>query len=222
MADKDAVRRGYDELAETYAAQRSEDGRGMGILSEFLDSLSRPTRVLDGGCGQGTPVLRRLGDDATATGVDFSREQLRLATENVPDAALVQGDLTDLPFDDGVFDAVVAYWSLIHVPMGDHQAVVDEFARVVRPGGRLLVCEGTTQWVGENPDWLDSGVEMQWEIAGAEATREQLHDAGFEIVDSWGVPETLEGEESQAAEDDEGNSDADDEPWTFFAAQLGP
>lgn len=216
MVEKDAVRRAYDELAETYATQRSENGRGEEILAQFLDSLSEPTRILDAGCGQGTPVLARIRTVATAVGVDFSREQLRLAQGSVPDVSLLQSDMTDLPFTDGIFDAVIAYWSLIHVPMEDHQTVIDEFARVLRPKGRLLVCEGTDEWAGENPDWLDSGVEMQWNIAGAKVTRDQLRNAGFTIVDRWGVPETLEEDEDDLGEED------DDLPWTVFAAQLDP
>lgn len=226
MVERNAVRRAYDDVSEVYAAKRSEngDGRGAEILTEFLGSLSDPSSVLDAGCGQGTPVLDELSTSTTAFGVDFSREQLRLAAANVPDAALVQGDMTTLPFDDAAFDAVVAYWSLIHVPMDDHRAVIDEFARVLRPGGRILLCEGTNEWVGENPDWLESGVTMAWNIAGAETTRDQLRSAGFAIEDRWGAPEVLEGDEEQEqeqdADDEEDEDDDDDFPWTFFAARL--
>jgi len=92
---------------------------------------------------------------------------------------------------------------------------VGEFARVLRPGGRALVCEGTGEWTGENPDWLDSGVGMQWNIAGARSTRDQLRAAGFEVVDEWGVPETLE-----EGSGEDGGGDDGDLPWTFFFARL--
>lgn len=212
MVEKDAVRRAYDELADIHAAQRTENGRGIEILTQFLDSLSDPTYVLDAGCGQGTPVLSQVTVSLPAVGVDFSREQLRLAADSVSDASLVQSDMTTLPFDDSTFDAVVAYWSLIHVPMDDHQTVIDEFARVIRPDGRILLCEGTNEWVGENPDWLDSGVKMEWNIAGAKTTRDQLQNAGFIVVDRWGIPSSLEA--------DRNKEDDNDEPWTFFSAQL--
>ncbi|TYL38222.1 class I SAM-dependent methyltransferase [Natronococcus pandeyae] len=232
MVEKNAVRRSYDEIAEAYAAQRSENGRATQFLEGFLESLPDSARVLDAGCGQGTPVLTRLSESTTATafGVDFSRGQLELAAANAPGASLVQGDMTTLPLEAATVDAVVAYWSLIHIPMDDHQAVVDEFARVLRPGGRLLLCEGTNRWAGENPDWLESGVRMEWNIAGADATREQLRTAGFEIADEWGVPEEL-NEEKDADDEDADGADAADEdgdenageyPWTFFAARLQP
>jgi len=223
MADRDDVRRSYDELADTYAAERSEDGPAMRILDRFLDGLGDGGRILDAGCGQGRPVLERLDRTATAVGLDFSAEQLRLAADAVPGAALAQGDMTHLPFDDGAFDAAVAYWSIIHVPLADHQAVVDEFARILRPGGRVLLCEGAgEEWVGENPDWLDTGVEMQWEMAGAEATADQLRDAGFSVYDQWGAPERLaEDDESTTDEGSSADDTTDDDlPWAFFAARL--
>ena len=206
MVEKDAVRRGYDGLAEAYAADRSEDGQGVAILDGFLGDLPASSRVLDAGCGQGTPVLRDRTASATGVGVDLSRTQLELAAANAPDAALAQGDMTALPFHDGVFDAVIAYHSLIHVPRGQHQRVLDEFARVLTGGGGLLLSEGQTGWSGANPDWLDTGIAMQWHIAGAEATREQLRNAGFVVERAWNVSDSFD--------------DGGDERWAFFSAQL--
>lgn len=203
MVDKDVVRRGYDDIAETYAAGRSESGRDIEILTEFLNSLPELERILDVGCGQGTPVLHELSTQlATAIGVDFSREQLILADERVPAAFLVQGDMTKLPVCDNAVNAITAYHSLIHIPIEDHQSVIEEFARVLRPDGRVLLTEGQGAWNGTNPDWLDSGVEMQWNIAGAEDTRTQLQNAGFTLINEWEV----------------GTSDG--EHWMFFSAQL--
>lgn len=220
MVEKNEVRRGYDELADAYAASRSAGG--MAKLDQFLDTCGRAARydplwVLDAGCGQGTPVLSRLSARSNVVGLDFSREMLSLSATNAPDAALVSGDMTALPFGSDVFDAIVAYWSLIHVPADDHRAVIEEFARVLTPGGRLLVNEGAEAWTGENPDWMDTGVEMQWSIAGAEATREQLRNAGFTIVEQWGAPEML-GEDEDAGDEDESGSEND--PWMFFSTRL--
>lgn len=205
MVEKDAVRRGYDGLAEAYAADRTEDGLGSEVLARFRDELPGSARVLDAGCGQGTPVLRELTAATAATGIDISRAQLELAAESVPDTALAQGDMAALPFRDDAFDAVTAYHSLIHVPQGQHQGVIDEFARVLTDDGRLLVSEGPAEWTGENPNWLDTGVEMQWHIAGAEETRRHLRNAGFVVERTWNTPDTPE---------------KDDERWVFFSARV--
>jgi ubiquinone/menaquinone biosynthesis C-methylase UbiE len=183
VTERDAVRRAYDELAETYAAERSPDRPVE--LDRLVEALPGEARVLDAGCGQGTPVLAALSGSVETVGLDFSGEQLRLAAENAPDAALVRGDMTSLPFATNAFNAVTALHSLIHVPLAEHETVVAGFARVLSPGGLLLLTEGDDEWVGENPDWLGSGVGMRWAIAGLEATREDLDRNGFEMLDTW-------------------------------------
>ena len=207
MVDKGDVRRGYDGLAETYADERDPDSREGELLERVLERLPRPARLLDAGCGQGDPVLRRVTDapEIETIGLDFSREQLGFARDAAPDVSLVRGDMTSLPVETDAVDAVTAFHSLIHVPMGDHQAVVDEFARVLRPNGLLLMTEGTNDWHGANPNWLESGVEMQWHIAGADETRAQLRRAGFAVRDEWLVGDELADEEAD---------------WTVFLAHL--
>jgi SAM-dependent methyltransferase len=240
MVERDAVRRAYDELAPDFDAARNDDAASSTLLSAFLGGLPADARVLDAGCGAGEPVLRRAAAATTvadAVGLDLSRGQLSLAAAAAPDAPLLQGDMTRLPLATDSVDAVVAYWSLIHVPDADQPAVLAEFARVLRPGGRLLVTEGREAWRGENPDWLDTGVEMAWDIAGPDATRERLRRAGFAVVREVGAGDGLDegdGEDDADDADDaetdaEGGvdaadaddaDDADDLPWVFFEARL--
>lgn len=205
MDDRERVRRGYDGLAETYAARQSVDERTVRILNDFFDSLAAADRVLDAGCGHGKPVLRRADAVATAVGLDLSRRQLRIATETVPSEPLVHGDMTSLPFQGSVFDAVVAHRSVIHVPLSDHRAVFGEFARVLGSGGELLLSEAPEERERTTDDLLDSGAEMHWEMAGADATREQLRAVGFSVFEEWPAPDPV----------------ADEPPKPpFFAARL--
>ncbi|QLG27594.1 class I SAM-dependent methyltransferase [Halorarum halophilum] len=201
-AQRRAVRDGYDALADDYG--KSRDPPEGSLVESFLADLPPGSRLLDAGCGQGTPVLDRLPADIHAVGLDFSGEQLRRAGE-VTDAALVRGDLTALPVADACVDAVTALHSLIHVPTDQHQAVFAEFARITRPGARLLLTAGTDAWAGANDDWLDSGVRMEWSFPDVEATRESLREAGFTVTDERFVPDEL-------AEDDDGG-------WLFLTAE---
>ena len=203
MVEKADVRRGYDALGEAYVSQRTQDL----TAEDWPSSFPSGSRVLDAGCGPGRPVLTSLCETSDPIGLDFSREQLRLAAAAVPEVPLVQGDLGTLPFTDGTFDVVIALWSLIHVPAAEHRHVIEEFARVLAPGGEVILNEGIEEWSGTNPDWLDSGVAMEWHLAGASTTREQLEGAGFVVETEWRGADTL-------AEDD------DESPWAFFRARL--
>ncbi|MBX0288135.1 class I SAM-dependent methyltransferase [Halomicroarcula sp. F28] len=55
----------------------------------------------------------------------------------------VLGDARSLPFDDGVFDAVIGRRFLHHVPDGDRADILQEAHRVLKPGGRVVLVEGT-------------------------------------------------------------------------------
>lgn len=204
MVDKQVVRRGYDAITDTYAETRTDDSSDVTVCERFLDELEAGDRLLDAGCGQGIPVPARASESIDAVGIDLSRGQLEAARANAPLTSLTQGDMTRLPFAGDAFDAVTAYYSLIHVPEGEHQTVLDEFARVLRPGGQALVVEGTSEWHGTNPDWLDTGREMQWHIVGPEVTREQLQAAGFEVADEHLVGDGLD----------------EDATWQVFEARL--
>lgn len=212
MVDRDEIRRSYDELAGTYADHRSENPPAVTFVDDLLAELPTEPRILDAGCGQGEPILAAFADRVGSTGLDFSREQLRRARQTVPGAGLVQGDLTTLPIADDTFDAILSFWSLIHLPETDASDTIAEFARILRPGGHLIVNEGVDEWTGTNPDWLDSGVEMQWHLSGEAAMREHLQHAGFSITDSWYGFDPLE--------EDAPDEDDADPPWVYLRATL--
>ena len=96
-------------------------------------------RVLDVGAGTGvsTEELKRSG--AFAVGADISVGMLRAGRRVRAEVPLLAGDALRLPFADGVFDAVTISLALRNVV--DTTAALREFARVTRPGGRLVVCE---------------------------------------------------------------------------------
>jgi demethylmenaquinone methyltransferase/2-methoxy-6-polyprenyl-1,4-benzoquinol methylase len=103
--------------------------------------LERGNRVLDLAAGTGVSTIELARGGAMAVACDFSLGMLRAGRANrqrrrVP---FVAGDATRLPFRDGQFDAVVISFGLRNVS-GVPEAL-REMARVVRPGGRLVICE---------------------------------------------------------------------------------
>jgi SAM-dependent methyltransferase len=184
VAQRRAVRRGYDDLSADYAAERENSDYGP-LFDRFLDdAIDGP--ALDVGCGTGQPVLSRLADERPVVGMDFSGAQLARASDVAP-GRVAQGDMTALPFDDDAFAALTAFYSIIHVPFDQHASVYAEFARVLQPGGTVCVTVGAEDWTGRNDDWLDSGTAMEWSHYGLEKSRDLLADAGFTVTDAIGV-----------------------------------
>ena len=156
---KKIVEAGYDSIAEhylTWSAQIADDPR-----AHYLDELDRRlgdnAKVLELGCGAGVPSTRKLAERHDVLGVDLSQQQLDLARANVPNARFEKADMTALSFPDGEFDAIAAFYSILHVPRAEQPALIAKIARWLKPGGLFLASLGVgTPDVTEN--WL--GVEM--------------------------------------------------------------
>lgn len=115
-------------------------------LAGFLAGLAdAPRTAVDLGCGTGADAvfLARLGVDVT--GVDSSETALDRARERATaDGVTVRwlhGDVLQLPLDDASMDLALDRGCLHHVPAADQGRYATEVARVLRPGGTLLVRE---------------------------------------------------------------------------------
>jgi len=95
--------------------------------------------VADVGCGPGyvTRHLHDLGIDAF--GIDLSTEMIAIARRDHPDLRFEVGTMTDLEWDDCSVAGVLAFWSIVHVPDEAIPGVFEQFRRVLRPGGPLLI-----------------------------------------------------------------------------------
>lgn len=98
--------------------------------------------ILDAGCGNGRYILsllRQSDPDAKITGFDYSEGMLHRARARLKSnrPTLVRADLTRLPYADLSFDAAVCGWVIEHLP--DPRPGLRELARVLKPGGKLLL-----------------------------------------------------------------------------------
>ncbi|PSQ19332.1 SAM-dependent methyltransferase [Halobacteriales archaeon QS_9_67_17] len=185
--DRNAVRRAWDEVSETYAERRDPDGSDAALIDDLLADLPNDPDVLDVGCGDGERTLANLPGDSV--GLDFSRAGLDLATDRVPAARLVHGDMTALPLADDAFDAITAYHAVFHVPRDDQPGVYEAFARVLRPGGTLLMTLPGGRFETVRRGWM--GGEMFFAAPGRERTLAQLREAGFSDVRAETVTDPL-------------------------------
>jgi demethylmenaquinone methyltransferase/2-methoxy-6-polyprenyl-1,4-benzoquinol methylase len=96
-------------------------------------------RCLDVAAGTGVSTEELTRSGAFTVGVDISFGMLSVGRRVRPILPLVAGDALALPFADGAFDAVTVSFGLRN--MNAVPAALAEFARVTRPGGRLVICE---------------------------------------------------------------------------------
>jgi SAM-dependent methyltransferase len=179
---KRVVAAGYDAMAERYLAW--SDLRPSAARLRYLalaDALiPAGADVLDLGCGAGIPMTATLAVGRTVTGVDISAAQIALARANVPSATFLQTDLATLDFPSGSFDAVVAFYSLTHVPRAEHAALFGRIRSWLRPGGVFVASLGVEDSPDEvEADWL--GVDMFFSHFSARVNRRLVAEAGFEI-----------------------------------------
>jgi SAM-dependent methyltransferase len=93
--------------------------------------------VLDVATGPGYVAASAAQREAAIVGLDISSAMVALASEMHPDIEFRQGDVHDLPLEDGSFDAVVANFLVLH--LGHPERGVGELARVLAPGGVLAL-----------------------------------------------------------------------------------
>jgi len=96
-------------------------------------------RILDVATGTGVVAARIQRTGATVVGLDFSAGMVAEARRKHPKIEFVEGDAQKLPFGDDTFDAVTISFGLRNVE--DPKLALAEMYRVLKPGGRLVICE---------------------------------------------------------------------------------
>ena len=187
------VESGYDALAPRWTAwaERVVGDPAPRLLTDAVESLPHGARVVDLGCGQGGPWTEKLARRVRLTGVDFSAEQLRYATQRITSAEFVRADFVDLEFEPGSIQLVTAFYSLTHLGQLELAPLLRRVERWLAAGGRLLASLGVEagEWEGY---WL--GTQMFFGGWDRETNLRFLNEAGL----------TLRSEELVAIREPEG------------------
>ena len=178
------VARGYDAAARRYlewSALRPSEAR-LAYLRRACDLIPPGARVLELGCGAGIPMTAALADGRDVTGVTSRRRRSSWPGRTFPGATFLQADMTAVAFPPASFDAVVAFYSLTHVPRDDVPPLLGRIREWLRPGGVLIATMGVEDDPGGiEHDWL--GVDMYFSHFSARRNRRLVEAAGF-VVDS--------------------------------------
>ncbi|MER7586168.1 methyltransferase domain-containing protein [Micromonospora sp. NPDC127501] len=178
--ETDTVRQAYTSVAQLYISMFGASERvhpdDLALIERHL--TGRPGPVLDLGCGPGhiTGYLRALGVEAT--GIDLVPEFIAHARAAHPDVEFQLGSLERLDVADESIDGILAWYSLIHLPPQELDAVLKEFRRVLTPAGRLVLGTFTADEVGAFDHKVVTA--YRWPL---DEFAERLAHAGFREVE---------------------------------------
>jgi SAM-dependent methyltransferase len=196
------VRRGWNRVSYVYRAEGGDrDAFGHTFderrewLRPVLEELPPGARILDLGCGCGVPDDALLSERFRVTGVDLSDVQIERARRLVPHATFRRADMTSVAFPHRSFDAVLAFHSIIHVPLPRQPPLFRRILRWLVPGGVFVAILGASRWEGTEAGWLGSNAAMYWSHADARTYARWLEEAGFDVVSHRFVPEGDGGHE---------------------------
>jgi demethylmenaquinone methyltransferase/2-methoxy-6-polyprenyl-1,4-benzoquinol methylase len=134
----------FDRIAPVYDLMNRAMTMGLDQRWRRLTVRSvvrRGDRVLDACCGTGDLAIAADKAGAEVTGLDFAERMLERARRKAPELDWVRGDLLELPFEDGSFDAATVGFGVRNV--ADLERGLAELRRVLRPGGRVGILEIT-------------------------------------------------------------------------------
>ncbi|KMV15081.1 SAM-dependent methyltransferase [Mycolicibacterium conceptionense] len=135
----------YDLIAEayarTFAGQFGHRPLDRAILRSFAELVLQDggVTVLDAGCGPGEATTELSACGLAAQGVDGSAAMVDLARQRCPELRFQTADMFALPHEAGAFDAVCAWYSIIHSPAETLPELFTEFRRVLTDPGWLLL-----------------------------------------------------------------------------------
>lgn len=146
-----SVRASYDAVAVDYARLVGPDLAGKPLDRAMLAAFAKCVRgdggsrggggraVADLGCGPGRVTAHLDGLGVRTFGVDLSPAMVAVARRTYPGLRFEVGSMAALDVADGVLGGVLAWYSTVHTPPSELPGLFVEFARVLAPGGHLLI-----------------------------------------------------------------------------------
>ncbi|MFJ8884801.1 class I SAM-dependent methyltransferase [Streptomyces sp. NPDC102402] len=181
-AHQHAAAAAFDAIGGDYERAFAGSAAHEASLVRLLGGLAPRSRVLDVGSGTGRPTAHTLAAAGhEVLGVDVSSVMVELASRRVPGAAFRHADIRRIPLEEGSFDAVCVYFSLLQMPRGEQRSLVRRLAGALRPGGHLVLA--TVPLDVEDVDAVFMGQEVRVTSFGPEAFRELATGAGLVVVD---------------------------------------
>ncbi|MET7406724.1 class I SAM-dependent methyltransferase [Streptomyces parvulus] len=176
----------YDAIAEDYQARfrtvLADSPLDRALIAAFAELVGPDGQVADLGCGPGRVTAHLASLGLRVFGLDLSASMLAIARRENPGLRFEQGSMLELDLPDGALAGAVSWYSSIHTPWERLPDLFGEIARVLAPGGHLLL----GFQVGDEPSLLDRPfghpVALEFQRRRPEAMAGLLEGAGFTVL----------------------------------------
>ncbi|MFX0113785.1 MAG: class I SAM-dependent methyltransferase [Candidatus Hodarchaeota archaeon] len=177
------VEGGYDEgdYESFFRKSHSLNRRERRFFKQLIEKIPKKSAILDLGSGTGIPYdkyLVKRGFDVT--GIDLSSKHIAMAKKNVPGAKYIQADFSRFDFGLNVFDAVISFYAVFHIPREEHANLFTKIHSALKEKGILLVTMGTEDLELCVAEFI--GSRMAWSSYSIPTNKRIIENAGFTLV----------------------------------------
>jgi ubiquinone/menaquinone biosynthesis C-methylase UbiE len=200
-----SIRESYDRLADEYARRLFDELQHKPLdremLNRFAAEVAGRGEVCDMGCGPGQ-VARYLRDEgATVFGLDLSPRMLEEARRLNPDIPFRQGNMLALELQDETLAGIAAFYAIVNIPQKSLPLVFREMARVLQPGGLLLLAFHIGDETLHEDELWGRPISMDFFLFQTSAIRRRLKAAGLvieEVIEREPYPPDVEYQSRRA------------------------
>lgn len=181
------TRLAYDKAAEKYYEMFFDELEKKEFDKIILDDFSKyfddNSIVCDAGCGPCGHVADYISKKGIKIiGVDISEKCVEIAKKYHPGIQFETGDFSNLNYNDNYFDGIISYYSIVDTPKRFVKKVLNEFNRVLKDSGYLLLVVKEGDGEGFQNDLLGIETEIYFSLFTKKEIEKYLLESGFEII----------------------------------------
>jgi ubiquinone/menaquinone biosynthesis C-methylase UbiE len=181
----DAIQTSYDRVADEYArhifSELKHKPLDRELLTRFAVAVKGKGEVCDMGCGPGH-IARHLHDaGAHVFGLDLSLGMLEQARRLNPDIPFRQGNMLALDLPDASLAGIAAFYAIVNLPRESLPQVFREMARVLQPGGLLLLGFHIGDDTLHRHDWWERPINMDFHFLNPQSVQRELEAASLAV-----------------------------------------
>jgi ubiquinone/menaquinone biosynthesis C-methylase UbiE len=185
VAQSNPLSTSYDRVAADYTANIADELAGKpldrALLQAFAEQAGTLGPVADLGCGPGHIADFVAQSGVQVQGFDLSQGMIDQAQQRYPRLTFQQGDMRALAVADATFGGISAFYSIIHLAAHELAPTFQEWWRVLRPSGCVLVAFHIGEHVVHLDQWWQHSVDLDFRFLPIEMVTTALEQAQFTI-----------------------------------------